>query len=86
MFIAIDIGNTNITLSILRNDHWQEFRISSEEAEPLAYYTQQLALIAQELNGSRVSGVGVSSVVPHLTDLILDATLIAHWIRRWSYV
>jgi type III pantothenate kinase len=76
MFIAIDIGNTNITVSVYSNEEWQEFRISSEEVEPLAYYTQQLTLIAKEFDLSTIEGVGVSSVVPHLTDLILDATKI----------
>ena len=76
MFVAIDIGNTNITVSVKQGEDWQEFRISSEEVEPLAYYTQQITLIAEEINLSELEGVGVSSVVPHLTELILDATKI----------
>lgn len=74
MFIAIDIGNTNITVSILEKGKWQEHRISSEAAHPLTYYTQQLASITKSLNLDHIQGVGVSSVVPHLTNLILDAT------------
>ena len=89
MFIAIDVGNTNITVSVLANDKWQEFRISSEEVEPLSFYTQQMTLIAKGLNLNEIEGVGVSSVVPHLTELILDATrvvlhndpLLVH--RKW---
>jgi len=76
MFVAIDIGNTNITVGVLINQDWQEFRISSEETEPLGYYTQQLKQIADDFKGESIEGVGVSSVVPHLTDLIVDATKI----------
>lgn len=74
MFFAIDIGNTNITVSVFSREKWHEFRISSEEVEPLAFYTQQLSLITKEINLDRIEGVGVSSVVPHLTELVLDAT------------
>ena len=73
MFIAIDIGNTNITVGVRKNESWKEYRISSEEDQPLAYYTQQLAAIAENIDKENIDGVGVSSVVPHLTDLILDA-------------
>jgi len=76
MFIAIDIGNTNITVGVRNNDSWQEYRISSEEDQTLAYYTQQLAIIAENIDKDKIEGVGVSSVVPHLTDVILDATKI----------
>ena len=74
--MAIDIGNSNITVSVMANGEWEEFRINSDKGEALAYYTQQMTLIAKELNVSELEGVGISSVVPHLTDLILDATRI----------
>ena len=76
MFIAIDIGNTNITVGVRKNETWQEYRIGSEDIQPLAYYTQQLAHIAANIDKSQIEGVAVSSVVPHLTDIILDATKI----------
>lgn len=74
MFIAIDIGNTNITVGVRKNEIWHEYRIGSEEVQPLAYYTQQLAVIAENIDKEQIEGVAVSSVVPHLTDIILDAT------------
>jgi len=76
MFIAIDIGNTNITVGVLRANSWQEYRIGSNVVQPLAYYSQQLAIIAQEIDKSQLEGVAISSVVPHLTDIILNATRI----------
>jgi type III pantothenate kinase len=76
MFIAIDIGNTNITVGVTNNDSWQEYRMSSEEVQPLIYYTQQLAAIAENIDKDKIEGVGVSSVVPNLTEVILDATKI----------
>jgi type III pantothenate kinase len=74
MFIAIDIGNTNITVGVLKEAIWQEYRIGTEEAQPLVYYTQQLAAIAGNIDKDDIEGVVVSSVVPHLTDIIINAT------------
>lgn len=76
MFIAIDIGNTNITVGIKENDQWREYRIGSEDVQPLVYYTQQLSQIGQNINKGDLEGVAVSSVVPHLTEVVLDATRI----------
>jgi len=77
MFIAIDIGNTNITVGIREAGSWTNYRIGSKEVQPLAYYSQQLSLIASGINIDKLSGVGISSVVPNLTDIILDATRVA---------
>ena len=74
MFIAIDIGNTNITVSVKTGNEWEEHRISSVKLEPLQFYTQQLINIAEILDLSELEGVGVSSVVPSLTNIILDAS------------
>ena len=76
MFIAIDIGNTNITVGVRNNEEWVEYRISSEEDQPVVYYTQQLSSIAENISKNDLEGVAVSSVVPHLTEIILDATRI----------
>ncbi|MEN8248663.1 MAG: type III pantothenate kinase [Bacteroidota bacterium] len=79
MFVAIDIGNTNITIGVHKHGQWQEHRIGSVEIQPLAYYTQQLSIIAGEVNKEKLEGVGISSVVPNLTDIIMDATkLVLH--------
>ncbi len=74
MFIAIDIGNTNITVGVKKDGAWEEYRIGSEEVQPLVYYAQQLAQIANTIDKGQLEGVAVSSVVPHLTEIILDAT------------
>ena len=77
MFIAIDIGNTNITVGIRESEKWTNYRIGSEDIQPLTYYSQQLSLIADKLDLDKLIGVGISSVVPHLTDIILDATKVS---------
>jgi type III pantothenate kinase len=77
MFIAIDVGNTNITVGIRESGSWTNYRIGSEDVQPLAYYSQQLALIAENIDSDELEGVGISSVVPHLTDVILDATRVS---------
>ena len=74
MFIAIDIGNTNITVGVRKRETWHEHRIGSDDVQPLAYYTRQLALITENIDKDQIEGVAVSSVVPHLTEIILDAT------------
>lgn len=74
MFVAIDIGNTNITVGVLKDGAWVEHRIGSVELQPVSFYTKQLSLIASEINKDKLDGVGVSSVVPDLTDIIIDAT------------
>ena len=74
MFIAIDIGNTNITVGIRINNSWNEYRIGSAEVQPLAYYREQLSIIADNINKDQLEGVAVSSVVPRLTELIIEAT------------
>ena len=33
MFIAIDVGNTNITVSVLDNEQWQEFELFFADKE-----------------------------------------------------
>ena len=72
MFIAIDVGNTNITIGVREDEEWTEHRIDSKELRSTDYYKQQLAQIVDSPI-KNLTGVGISSVVPNLTGIILDA-------------
>lgn len=73
MFIAIDIGNTNITLGVLENSLWEEYRFSSDENQSVEHYEEHFNLLKQSLSATSVEGIVVSSVVPQLTPLVLEA-------------
>ena len=73
MFIAIDIGNSNITVGVLNNSIWEEYRFTSDQNQSVEHYEDHFSLLKQSLAGTRVKGIAVSSVVPKLTPLILEA-------------
>ncbi len=64
MFLAVDIGNTNIVLGIFDNDKLKEkWRISTDERKTEDEYG---AIIKSFLHGSTITGSIISSVVPNL--------------------
>jgi type III pantothenate kinase len=63
MFIAVDIGNSNITVGIKSNNVWTEYRFSTHAEQPLLMLREQV----KKLDISKISGVGLSSVVPTVT-------------------
>ena len=76
MLLVIDIGNSNIVLS-LWNDHewsWQS-RIDTKVAEPQIYYENGLinSLLEWGVLGSEVSECAISSVVPEINDKIITS-------------
>jgi len=73
MFIAIDVGNTNITIGVRVNEHWQEYRVDSKEMKSVDYYEEQLLQIIADYDIALLEGVAVSSVVPNLTNIIVEA-------------
>jgi type III pantothenate kinase len=72
MFIAIDVGNTNITIGVREDEEWTEHRINSNDAMPSNYYKQELAQIVNNYEKAQIDGVAISSVVPSLTNIIID--------------
>jgi type III pantothenate kinase len=66
MFIAVDIGNSNITVGFKTNNEWTEYRFSTHSEQPLLLLKEQLKL----LNIKDIKGIGLSSVVPKVTPVI----------------
>jgi len=66
MFIAVDIGNSNITVGIKQNNEWAEYRFPTHSQQPLLLLKEQI----KTLNLSKLKGIGLSSVVPNITPLI----------------
>ncbi len=75
MLLCVDIGNTNITIGLYRGEelvaHW---RVSTDQQKmPDEYGILLLSLMARQgLESSEIRGVSVASVVPPVTDMILE--------------
>lgn len=73
MFLAVDIGNTNIVLGIYHENNWQYFwRIESLHAESNLFFEEQIKEHFQKENLSplQIEQIVISSVVPPLTEKI----------------
>ncbi len=66
MFIAVDIGNSNITVGIKKNKKWTEFRFQTHSEQPLLLLKEQSKL----LDISNLKGIALSSVVPKVTPIV----------------
>jgi len=80
--LAVDIGNSNIVTGIWQNDVWSEiWRFSSHPPlDDKDFYTHALQeiLVEREIKTSEITDIVVSSVVPSLIPLWLNA-LKAHF-------
>ncbi len=73
MFLAIDVGNTDIVFGIYTNQSWlHQFRIPTHYSTRAADYEVRLRMLFLEndLKISDIDRVGISSVVPGETALI----------------
>ncbi len=66
MFIAVDIGNSNITVGLKVKDKWKEYRFPTHSDQPLLLLGEKVKTI----DISKIKGVGLSSVVPTVTPLV----------------
>lgn len=66
MFVAVDIGNSNITVGFKSLDKWKEFRFSTQSEQPLMLLREQL----KSLDINSIKGVCLSSVVPKVTPIV----------------
>lgn len=76
MLLAIDLGNTNLTIGLFNQEHLQAtWRLSSDHQRTKDEYGLQItALLASDGHGPQdLSGIIVSSVVPPITEWILQA-------------
>ncbi len=66
MFIAVDIGNSNITVGFKNNNEWTVYRFHTHSDQPLLLLKEQIKL----LDMSKLNGIAISSVVPSVTPLV----------------
>jgi type III pantothenate kinase len=74
--LAIDVGNSDITLGVLDHDHWKPVWRMPAAAELTAlYYSHKIAdtLFENSISRESIPFAVVSSVVPGLTTKIVDA-------------
>jgi type III pantothenate kinase len=76
MFLAIDIGNTNITVGLYEGEilgpRWRF--ATGHEKTPDEYGTLIVSLLRHaRINAEQIGAVGIASVVPPLTGMFLEA-------------
>lgn len=84
MLLSIDIGNSNIVVGLYYNDVWtQTFRYETKDIQPEYYYESALRNLFLEwgVSTSEVHRSVVSSVVPDMNDMILQA--VHHVTGNW---
>ena len=75
MFLAVDIGNSNIVISIHDGADWiRTFRYESKDEQPAVYYIAGLSDILLEwgISPADIHNTAISSVVPRLNDKITE--------------
>ncbi|MEM7103018.1 MAG: type III pantothenate kinase [Bacteroidota bacterium] len=78
MFLAIDIGNTNIKLGLHNGNTWHQVtRIESSREAPLEYFQAKLGEFFDEngITPSELSRIVTSSVVPSLKEILTEVFL-----------
>ncbi len=72
MLLALDVGNSDITMGLWRENAWKVWRIPSRIDQPELYYGIKVRdyFLEASLPIERVDIIVVSSVVPGLTDKI----------------
>ena len=72
MFLAIDIGNSNIVLGLFSdNKLLYQYRIKSDSSKTLESYSLDLVelFLNSDIDCLKISNIAVASVVPDLTDI-----------------
>lgn len=72
MILAVDIGNTNIVTGIKKDD-WYTGRIETVLGQPASFYQSKIREWLSPVDLDKIDKVVVSSVVPSLTPVILEA-------------
>jgi type III pantothenate kinase len=78
MMLVIDIGNSDVTLGLYKHNAWQHvWRIGSTTERPELFYGIKLREFFFEagLNTAGVTKIVISSVVPNLTDKLINVTV-----------
>ncbi|MEK7316891.1 MAG: type III pantothenate kinase, partial [Candidatus Eisenbacteria bacterium] len=76
MLLAIDIGNTDVTLGLFRGKRLiRSFRVSSETRRTPDEVALLLSQVFPEARGKSFDGVVLASVVPPQTPIYVQAAL-----------
>lgn len=72
MLLALDIGNSDITMGLWRDGSWQIWRIPSRQDQPELFYGIKVRdyFLEAEMPVEAVNTIVLSSVVPGLTDKV----------------
>jgi type III pantothenate kinase len=76
MLLAIDVGNSDITIGLYAEQQWQHvWRMPTLVELPAMYFSMRLAnqFLEAGIEKENISQVGISSVVPELTARLEDA-------------
>ncbi|MFT6337846.1 MAG: type III pantothenate kinase [Saprospiraceae bacterium] len=76
MFLATDIGNSNIVIAIHNGKEWtHNYRYETKDYHPELFYETGIRDILLEwgILPSEINGAAVSSVVPEVTERIMEA-------------
>ena len=76
MFLATDIGNSNIVIAIHNGEEWShKYRYETKDYQPELFYETGIRDILLEwgVSASDITAAAVSSVVPEVTDRIMEA-------------
>lgn len=76
MFLATDIGNSNIVIAIHNGEEWAfKYRYETKDYQPALFYENGMRDILLEwgVRPSDITGAAISSVVPEVTDRIIEA-------------
>jgi type III pantothenate kinase len=76
LILAIDIGNSNIVLSVYDNGNWKHtFRYETKQQQPEFYYEFALRniLLEWQIHVSDLESALLSSVVPDLNEMVTEA-------------
>ena len=75
MLLAIDVGNSDVTLGVYSSDRWSTWRIPSAGDLPHMFYSLKILdyFFERGWNREDIKTVAISSVVPQLTEKIVYA-------------
>jgi len=70
MFLAIDIGNTDIVFGFYETGEWRTFRLPVETSKSEEEFRKSVERLLRLVNWSLVDQIRMSSVVPVITDAV----------------
>src|SRR6478752_2304031 len=76
MLLALDVGNSDITIGLYAEERWRHvWRIPTIAELPAIYFSMRLAnqFLEAGISKEEIQVVGISSVVPELTPRLEDA-------------